>query len=292
MPTAAAFAADIVASVREDPADRLRAMRSLYEAEPGQPELHLPYRRAATEFMRWQMRRGLLNPIDAPAPGSPWWRAVNERLIADTAEARGHVLGLGGPVSSWSAACCTEFARQPSARRWYRAHNASIVSAYLDHRVLAESETRAERFFLNLILARVLFAHALVAAPRLALGWLQPVGPMVGDPRLTFTGIFVSLSRVMPDQYPLDQPLQWYIDREQRTGRILDLGMILPRIDELYAWSAYELAIPEASALIENGTPTYAWDARDSEPWDPQADRLVKMVRKSVPATRPSPPGC
>ena len=70
MPTAAAYAA-VVASVHDDPAGRLRLMRSLSEAESGHPELHLPYRRAATGFMRWQLRRGLLNPIDDPVPGSP-----------------------------------------------------------------------------------------------------------------------------------------------------------------------------------------------------------------------------
>lgn len=118
--------------------------------------------------MGWQLRRGLLNAPDGEMPGSPWWRAVNERLLRDTAEARGHALGLGGPTSSWSATCCKEFAQRPSARTWYRAHNASVVAAYLEHRDLAERETHPERFFINLILLRVLFAHALVAAPRLA----------------------------------------------------------------------------------------------------------------------------
>ena len=90
MPTAAEYAPDLVASVRDDPAGRLALMRSFYEASPGRPELHLPYRRAALGFMGWQLRRGLLEPLDARVPGSPWWRAVNERLLRDTAEARGH----------------------------------------------------------------------------------------------------------------------------------------------------------------------------------------------------------
>jgi hypothetical protein len=165
MPTVTEYAADLVSSVRDDPAGRLALMRSLYAAEPGRPELYLPYRRAALGFMAWQLRRGLLNPLDGEAPGSPWWRAVNERLLTDTAEARAHALGLSGPMSSWSASCSAEFAKNPSARSWYCAHNASVVTAYLDHRELAGSETRAERFFINLVLVRVLFAHALVAAP-------------------------------------------------------------------------------------------------------------------------------
>src|SRR6476620_9372706 len=143
MPTATEYATDLVAAVRDDPAGRVALMRSLYAAEPGRPELHLPYRRAAVGFMGWQLRRGLLNPLDDAVPGSPWWRAVNERLLRDTAEARALVVGLRGPMSSWSVTCCAEFAQQPSAPSWYRAYNASIVSVYLDHRELAESETNA-----------------------------------------------------------------------------------------------------------------------------------------------------
>ena len=284
MPTVIEYAADLVAAVRDDPAGRVALMGSLYEAQPGRPELHLPYRRAALAFMGWQQRRGLLNALDREVPGSPWWRAVNERLLRDTAEARAHVLGLSGPLSSWSATCCAQFARQPSARTWYRAHNASIVAAYLDQRELAASETHPERFFLNLILARVLFAHALVAAPRLALSWLWPTGPALGDPRLTATGIFVSLSRVMPDRYPLTRDLQWYIDNEQGIGRVLDLGMIQPRLGLLYAWSAAELSIPELSTLVTNGVPTYAWDGSDVGPWNPVTGRPARVARAVLPA--------
>jgi hypothetical protein len=284
VPTALEYASDLTASARDDPVGRIALMRSLYEAEPGHPELHLPYRRAALGFMEWQLRRGLLNPLDGEAAGSPWWRAVNERLLRDTAEARAQLLGMGGPPSSWSARCCIEFAERPSARRWYRAHNASIVAAYLDHRELAESESHPERFFINLILVRVLFAHALVAAPRLVLSWLWPAGPVLGDPRLTFTGIFVSLSRVMPDSYPLTRDLQWYVDHEGGFGRLLDLGLIQPRFDALYAWSASELEVPELAALMQDGAPTYALDPTDAEPWDPAAGRWARAVRSFLPS--------
>ena len=155
--------------------------------------------------------------------------------------------------------------------------------AYLDQRELAGSETHPERFFLNLILVRVLYAHALVAAPRLALSWLWPVGPVLGDPRLTITGIFVSLSRVMPDRYPLTRELQWYIDNEHGIGRVLDLGMIQPRLGLLYSWSAAELSIPGLSTLLQNGVPTYSWDVTDREPWHPTTGRLARVARSALP---------
>jgi hypothetical protein len=284
MLTAAEYAADRVASVREDPAGRLALLGSLYEAPPGLPELHLPYRRAALGFMGWQVRRGVLNPMDGEVPGSPWWRAVNERLLRDTAESRAHVLGRGGPVSSSSVRLAVAFARRPSARGWYRAHNATVVTAYLEHRDLAEAESRVERFFINLVLVRVLYAHALVAAPRLALSWLSPVAPVLGDPRVGMTGIFLSLSRVLPAQYPLRRDLQWYVDDEQGVGRLLDLGVIRPRLRALYSWSAAELAIPELDTLLERQVPAYAWDTADDEPWNPTPRLVVRTARRVLPA--------
>ena len=179
MLTAAGYAADLVAAVRDDPAGRVAVMSFPLRGHQGRPRCACQYRRAALGFMRWQLHRGLPRPGGRARAGQSLVAGRQRaRLLRDTAEARGHVLGLGGPLSSWSATCCAEFALQPSARTWYRAHNASIVAAYLEHRELAGSETYAERFFLNLILVlvRVLFAHALVAAPRLAPG-CRPSAP-------------------------------------------------------------------------------------------------------------------
>src|SRR6185312_15790614 len=114
-----------------------------------------------------------------------------------------------------------------------RAHNTTIATAYLANKELACDEGRVERFFLNLVLVRVMYAHALVAAPRLALGWLAPLGRLVGDPRVGMTGIFLSLSRVLPDRYPLDDDLGAYVDAEHRVGRLLDVGVIVPRLEPL-----------------------------------------------------------
>jgi hypothetical protein len=287
--TAAGWARDQVAAVRDRPAGRRALLAALYEALPGHPELHLPYRRAALAFMGWQLRRGVLEAPDADRPGSPWWRAVNERLLHDTAEARAHLLGHGGPMSAASVGPSVAFARHPSARAWYRAHNATIVTAYLDHRGLAEGESRIERFFINLVLLRVLYAHALVAAPRLALGWLAPVAPLLGDPRLGMTGIFLSLSRVVPDRYPLTGELQWYLNNEQGIGRVLDRGLALPRLRALYSWSATELSIPELATLVDGWVPAYAWDATDAAPWDPPPERIVRATRRALPPPRGGP---
>jgi hypothetical protein len=75
--SAAAWAKQQVASVRDDPAGRTALMQRCYYGPFGQAPRHLPFRRAAMSFMRWQLRRGVLNPPFGDRPGSPWWRAVN-----------------------------------------------------------------------------------------------------------------------------------------------------------------------------------------------------------------------
>ncbi|HEX7276888.1 MAG TPA: hypothetical protein VF244_05890 [Acidimicrobiales bacterium] len=211
---------------------------------------------------------------------------MNERLLRDTCEARARLLGHPGPASSPSVEPSVAFARQPSSRSWYLAHNVTIVTAYLDHRDLADRENRVERFFINLVLIRLLYAHALVAAPRLALAWLAPAARWLGDPRRAMTGMFLSVSRVLPNSYPLEGALDDYIADEHTVGRILDLGVIVPRLTELYRWSADELGLPEVTDLVCDTTPAYAWDPHDWEPWAPSPTRLILALRRALPSPR------
>jgi len=256
---AAAVAAARVAAVRDDPAGRMALLRATYDGPDGSAVRHRPFRRAALSFLGWELRRGVLAPPSAPAPGSPWWRALNERLLRDGCEAVTRDGGLGGEPSSPTIEPWLRFVRAPSASGWYRAHNGSIVAAYLEHRELADRENRAERFFMNVVLLRVLYAHAMVAAPRLALGRLQMISRMLGDPRLGMAGIFLSLRRTVPDMYPLPDPLEAYLRLEHGIGRLLDYAVIVPRLQRLYEWSAQTLGAPGLSELIDDGAPVYAW---------------------------------
>jgi hypothetical protein len=283
--SARALAVASVGAVRDDPGGRLALMRSQYRVPPDVDRGYLPFRQAASAFMRWQLRRGLLDPIDSPRPGSPWWRAINERLLYDGAEARALAFDHPGPPSSPTVAAWLEFIRRPSAASWYRAHNMSVVGAYLEHEHLAAHEGRIERFFINLVLVRVLYTHAMVAAPRLALGWLAPAGRVLGDPRLGMTSIFLSLSRVLPDRYPLGDDIAPYAQLEHGLGHLLDIGVISPRVEGLYAWSATELDEPGLRQLLSGQTPCYAWPAGDRQPWNPAPSRLARLSRRLLPVT-------
>ena len=179
-----------------------------------------------------------------------------------------------------------EFGARPTGRNWYRAHNASIVGGYLEHRRLADAESAPERFFINVALARVLYAHALVAAPRLALGRLAPLGRLLGDPRLGMAGVFLSLRRVLPNRYPLDRDVERYIAEEQRLGRMLDYAVIVPRLQRLYEWSAEELAEPRLLELIRDGNPIYAWPFEERHVW--RSRQMPLAARALARLTRPS----
>ena len=182
------------------------------------------------------------------------------------------------------------FVSAPTARTWYRAHNASIAAAYIEHRDLADGESRPERFFLNVVLLRVLYAHALVAAPRLALGRLAVLGPLLGDPRLSMTGIFLSLSRVLPARYPLGDEVAAYIAAEHNIGQILDYGLIGPRLQHLYEWSAKELGEPALLDCIRDGSPTYAWSFADREVWHPaDPSATIRTILRLLPPDQQQP---
>jgi hypothetical protein len=274
-----------VAAVRDDPAARLALMAQVFRGPTGRAPRHLPFRRAALSFMRWQERRGLLNPLDASPPGSVWWRAVNERLLRDGCETVALLGGATGEPSSQAVRLWLAFAASPTGRNWYRAHNASIVAAYLENRKLSEAESAPERFFMNVALARVLYAHALAGAPRLALGRFAPLGRLLGDPRLGMAGAFLSLRRVLPDRYPLELDVERYIADEQRLGRMLDYAVIVPRLQSLYEWSAEELGEPRVLELVRDGNPIYAWPFEQRHVWRtphmPFAARVLERLTRA-----------
>ena len=211
---------------------------------------------------------------------------MNERLLRDSCEAFGRATGRRGPSSTSTVDHWIAFIDEPTGQTWYRAHNASIVAAYLDHADLAAHESRIERFFLNVVLTRVLYAHALVAAPRLALGRIGPCGPILGDPRRGTVDVFLAMGRVLPDDYPADGQLDDYLELEHKLGRILDYAVIQPRLRHLYDWSARELDRPELSDLFVDGAPAYAWRSDDRDAWRPPRLSITARALKALTAPR------
>ncbi|EWC60675.1 hypothetical protein UO65_3958 [Actinokineospora spheciospongiae] len=274
------LAAERIGAVRDDVGARFRLAGEFYRS-PGRRR----FARGELSFLRWELQRGVLEPPGAARPGSPWWRAVNERLLRDKVEA--DVLRPGEQASSRAVELWVAFTRRPSPETWYRAHNASIVAGYLAHQDLARREVPLERLMINVSLLRALYAHALVAAPGLAMGRIGAVTRFLGDPRFGTVGLFLNLCRVFPQRYPVrDMSLPELIAAERVLPRLLDHGVICPRLTDLYAFAASTLDQPGVAEFVVNEVPCYADPPQDSYAWHIEhpdlALRLVRGVTKPV----------
>ncbi len=101
------------------------------------------------------------------------------------------------------------------------------------------------------------------------------------------TGVFLSLRRILPDRYPLQRDVDEYIAEEHTFGRMLDYGIIQPRLQRLYEWSAEELGEPGVLGMVRDGSPVYAWPFENRDVWEPaRPTRTVRAVRRVLPVRR------
>lgn len=278
--SAAHRADERVAAVRDDPARRLMLAAEFYDQRNVGKSIR-PYRRAEIAFMRWQIKRGVLFPSHGERQGSPWWRAVNESLLRDAVEADLLFNGVSGIASTAAVRYWIDFLQHPGPASWYRAHNASIVAGYLANRSLVALETPLERFFMDVALLRVLYAHSLLVRPRLALGRLAAIGRFLGDPRRRAADLFLSIQNVLPDRYPLDGiTIDAVLARENYLGRLFDYGVIVPRLELLYRYAADDLSEPRLSELCRDSSPVYAWPYEHRHVWRTERSRRgIALVR-------------
>ncbi|MEV6137595.1 hypothetical protein AB0L63_16310 [Nocardia sp. NPDC051990] len=238
-----------LAAAHTDARQRVALAESFYP-----PELRA-YRRAEIAFLQWELARGVLDA----AAGSPWWRAINDRLLHDKLEAALLHRASAHDASTPGARLWLEFLVAPSPAAWYRAHNRSIVTGYLQHQKLAAAELPAERLMINVTLMRVLFTHVLVARPTLALGRFGALGGWSADPRRSSVRLFLDLRNVFPEVYPLaNMSVDAVLALEGRVARALDYGLIVPKLEQIYAFAAEQLEEPMIVGLVENGDPCYA----------------------------------
>jgi hypothetical protein len=277
------MAAARIEAVQDSPEARYRLAEAFYHGK-GAPRERGPYGRGELSFLRWQIERGVLDPPTANGGGSPWWRAVSDTLLRHKIEADLLFDAPSGGTSSRSVELWLEFMGAPSAATWYRAHNASVVAGYLGHEALAVGELLVERFMINAALIRVMYAHALVAAPRLALGVFAPLGRFLGDPRRRSIGLFVDLHNQFPDPYP---PHGWSMEdllaAHGRLAQVIDYGLIPSELTELYGFAAAALGEPRITTLLSDGTPCYAWPAEERAPWLAGAARpLARAIARAT----------
>ncbi len=90
---------------------------------------------------------------------------------------------------------------------------------------------------MNVVLVRVLYAHALVLDGDLALGRLAFLARLIGHPRARGPQALLSMKDVLPDRYPIAECRNAgaHRRREQDSARLMDFGVISARVDGLYA---------------------------------------------------------
>jgi hypothetical protein len=125
----------------------------------------------------------------------------------------------------------------------------------------------------------------------MALGRFAPASRLLADPRWRGADAFMSLRNILPVRYPLDGvTIQEILDAENYLGRLIDYGVIMPRIRALYAHAASVLTEPRLLELLRDGCPVYAWpyDARHvwttaKAPW--AISGLAKLTRNTGSGT-------
>ena len=115
--------------------------------------------------------------------------------------------------------------------------------------------------------------------PRLALGRLAPAGRLIGDPRWRGADMFLSLRNILPDRYPLTGiSIDEILALENYGGRLIDYGIILPKMQALYEFAASDLHEPRLLGLVRNGFPVYAWPYEDRSAWTTTRARFARSV--------------
>ena len=253
--------AALVERIRNDPEARYQTREAFYRKYGVADDDGFGFGNSELAFMRWEIERGVLNsPYDSTKAGSPWWRTVNEEFIY-LSELAGRVYeanlsesGLAHPVKLW-----LNYIQNPAPQSWYRAHNSSIVSGYLNHISEAKQENRPEQIFINIVLYRLLYAQALVEKADIGLGEL---GRILSNPILPSVDVLVHLPDFYPRHYPLtEEDIKDIMDQghsfEDELARVLDDGFILPHLSKLYRLAADWLNAPQLEKLVRDNAPIY-----------------------------------
>jgi hypothetical protein len=256
-PEPAGQAAAMVAAVSDDPQGRYRMREAFYSrygfgtgAGYGTSEL---------AFLKWEIGRGVLNPMNGPQPGSPWWRGVNGDFLflseaaALIHEGCGSTAGLPSPVEFWLS-----YFAAPGPQNWYRAHNASIVQGYLNRIGQARLELVPEQRFMGEVLYRLLYAQAMVEDSTI----LGLIGALLSNPKSDAVYDMVHIPDFYPDQYPLTgQDIRDVLHKghspEEIAVDLLDKCLVLPTIVPLFHHASNWLLQPALTSFADHRSCIY-----------------------------------
>jgi hypothetical protein len=111
----------------------------------------------------------------------------------------------------------------PTPASWYRANNASIVAAYLEHEPFAAAELPSSGFDERCADPGSVHARAPGATATRA-RTARAARPLVADPRRPTVGLFLDLRHSFPAVYPQTASLEEAIAIDQVLARAVDSG--------------------------------------------------------------------
>ena len=215
----------IVDGVANDPQGRYQLRYEFYE-KYGDPIIKGNEGLGNSElaFMQWEIKRGVLNPLDSDEPGSPWWRQVNSHFLyvatlAQLIQESGETFNdLPVPVNFWLA-----FINSPNECSWYRAHNSSIIAGYQVADATAFDENIYEQYFMNIVLYRLLYAQSMVEGVSFGI-----LGKIFANPRGAAVSIITDIDAFYPSHYPMTKEEIKYVTHKAHNF----LGIIEDIFDE------------------------------------------------------------
>ncbi|MBW1296451.1 hypothetical protein [Aquimarina litoralis] len=209
-------------------------------------------------FIKWEIKRGTLNPIDGKQPGSPWWREVNSYFLylatlAQLIKESGDTFeDLPVPVQFW-----LDYIETPNECSWYRAHNSSIIAGYEIADTIAFKENIYEQYFMNIVLYRLLYAQSMVEGVTFGI-----LGKIFGNPRGCAVSLITDIEAFYPTHYPLSKEDIKYVTHKAHNffglvEIVFDKIFILPHLDDLYKEAATWNNSPIVTKFIHNNKPIY-----------------------------------
>lgn len=209
-------------------------------------------------FMGWE-ERGVLRPPGANPCGSEWWSEVNlwfiylSKLGEKAYDVQFPKSQLPVPSQFW-----VTFIEEPNSVNWYRAHNSSIINAYIKYPHLAKKETVPEMIFINMVLYRLLFAQSIVEGQFV----FPKLSKILGDPRGGAVQFITNLDAYYPSHYPMTKEeiadvLGKTHSLDELGVKLLDDVLIEPELTHLYKEASTWNNQVGLKALIVNHKPAY-----------------------------------
>ena len=246
-------------TIKDNPEARLKSREAFYKKYGDATLGEFGYGNSELAFMKWKNRR-MLHSTDSKKPTSEWWNAINlwfiylSELGAKAKESNFPKNKLPVPARFWY-----EFIEKPDAVLWYRAHNSSIIDAYLKYPELAKKENLPEQVFINIVLYRLLFAQAIVEGKAFAFSRL---GKIFAHPKNNAVDLITQFETFYPENYPMTQEEQNHLlgkchNLHVLGMKFLDDVLIEPEFADLYHHASEWNKQAQLVNLLVDNKPAY-----------------------------------